>query len=330
MSSCTEIWNLTNARVGFFGSAAFSVFALEALLDAGVKPVMVLSQPGRAKGRGQKITPTIVSQVAQEHGLPLQTPEYWCAETIAAIAQARLDVAIVVAYGLILTQQILDLPRYGCLNIHPSPLPRWRGAAPIQRAIAAGDQDSAVCIIRMDKGVDTGDILWQENTRIDPDWDAGMWHDVAGHIGAKGLLEVLSFLPQKTAIPQSSEGISYAAMISPSEAQINFHHSATQIVNHIRAFSPKPGSWCLWRNKRLRLFSARIIAENIIENCQNNLQSNYGIGQVCDSQMTIHTAQGMIRPQYVQLEGKKKMLSADFLRGHDLRAGEYLTGRKAK
>ncbi|MEL6363386.1 MAG: methionyl-tRNA formyltransferase [Pseudomonadota bacterium] len=233
-------------RLAFMGTPEFSVSALAELLAAGHKIACVYSQPPRPSGRGQKERPSPVHAFAEAHGLPVRTPlNFKKADDREAFAALDLDVAIVVAYGLLLPKAILEAPREGCLNLHASLLPRWRGAAPIQRAIMAGDAVTGVQVMRMEEGLDTGPILLSETAPIHPTDTAQTLHDRLADIGAQLLPRALAALErgglQET--PQAEEGALYARKISPEEARIDWTRPAVEIDRHIRGLSPFPGAW---------------------------------------------------------------------------------------
>ncbi len=240
-------------RVGFAGTPEFSRLALRALLQAGYEVPLVLTQPDRPSGRGLKLTPSAVKQLAVEHGLAVAQPRSLrldgkypedAASARNALQEAALDVLVVAAYGLILPSWVLTTPRYGCLNIHASVLPRWRGAAPIQRAIEAGDTYTGVTIMQMDEGLDTGDMLLEERVAITSDDTAASLHDKLAQVGAKLIVESLTRLTQGTLTPQPqpSDGVTYAAKLDKAEAALDLSLDAQTLARRIRAFNPVPGA----------------------------------------------------------------------------------------
>lgn len=309
-------------RFAFMGTSAFSVIVLQKLLAQNLVPHMVYSQPPRAQGRGMKTVLTPVAALAKAAGIPLAMPDsLTSAEHRADWHRLELEAAIVVSYGMKLPQEFLDAPKFGCINIHPSLLPRWRGAAPLERAIEAGDTLGGVTIIKMDKGIDTGPILAQETCPIPEDMTGGAWHDHTAHIGAELAIKTLGQLETLTPTPQSETGACYARMFSKADLELNFHQPAETIRNTIRAFAPKPGAWCWWRQKRLRLFSAQLFPDNG--------SGTFPAGTIVDQALRIQTSDGLIQPTLLQLEGKKVMPLADFLNGQHIDIGEQLGAEHA-
>ena len=248
-------------RVVFAGTPDFAASSLAAVLDSEHEVVAVYTQPDRPAGRGRKLTPSPVKQLAQEHGLPVVQPaSLKDADAQAELAALNADVMVVVAYGLLLPQAVLDTPRLGCINVHASLLPRWRGAAPIQRAIEAGDSASGVTIMQMDAGLDTGAMLYEVRTPITSRTTGGDLHDRLAIQGANALIHVLDNLDNGSleATPQPEEGVTYAAKLSKAEAELDFTQSAEQLARKIRAFNPWPVAWCTLGNDRLRLLMASV------------------------------------------------------------------------
>ena len=248
-------------RVVFAGTPDFAASSLAAVLDSEHEVVAVYTQPDRPAGRGRKLTPSPVKQLAQEHGLPVVQPaSLKDADAQAELAALNADVMVVVAYGLLLPQAVLDTPRLGCINVHASLLPRWRGAAPIQRAIEAGDSASGVTIMQMDAGLDTGAMLYEVRTPITSRTTGGDLHDQLAIQGANALIHVLDNLDNGSleATPQPEEGVTYAAKLSKAEAELDFSQPAEQLARKIRAFNPWPVAWCTLGNDRLRLLMASV------------------------------------------------------------------------
>lgn len=248
-------------RVVFAGTPDFAASSLAAVLDSEHEVVAVYTQPDRPAGRGRKLTPSPVKQLAQEHGLPVYQPaSLKDADAQAELAALNADVMVVVAYGLLLPQAVLDTPRLGCINVHASLLPRWRGAAPIQRAIEAGDSASGVTIMQMDAGLDTGAMLYEVRTPITSRTTGGDLHDRLAIQGANALVNVLDQLDSGSleATPQPEEGVTYAAKLSKAEAELDFTQPAEQLARKIRAFNPWPVAWCTLGNDRLRLLMASV------------------------------------------------------------------------
>ncbi|WP_081136608.1 methionyl-tRNA formyltransferase, partial [Halomonas sp. BC2] len=248
-------------RVVFAGTPDFAASSLAALLDSEHEVVAVYTQPDRPAGRGRKLTPSPVKQLAQAQALPVYQPiSLKDAEAQAELAALNADVMVVVAYGLLLPQAVLDTPRLGCINVHASLLPRWRGAAPIQRAIEAGDSASGVTIMQMDAGLDTGAMLHEVRTPITPRTTGGDLHDRLAIQGANALIHVLDNLDNGSlqATAQPDEGVTYAAKLSKAEAELDFSQPAEQLARKIRAFNPWPVAWCALGNDRLRLLMASV------------------------------------------------------------------------
>ena len=232
-------------RVAFAGTPAFAATALQALIDGGFEVVLVLTQPDRRAGRGMKLQPSAVKQVALAHGIAVDQPEKLrTAEQQAALREAAPDVLVVAAYGIILPQAVLDIPRFGCLNIHASLLPRWRGAAPIHRAIEAGDRETGITIMQMDAGLDTGDMLLMGRVPIADDATTATLHDTLAGLGGELIVDALCRLALKSlpATPQPAEGVTYAHKIDKAEARLDWRRPACELARAVRAFDPFPGA----------------------------------------------------------------------------------------
>ena len=237
------------------------------------------------------------------------------AEEQAAFSELRADAAVVVAYGLLLPQELLDAPAHGCLNIHASLLPRWRGAAPIHRAIMAGDRETGICIMQMEAGLDTGPVLYQETISIMPDETTAALHERLSDLGARSIVQSLKDLSQLQARPQSSVGICYAQKIDKSEAQIDWSLPAEILDRQIRGLSPFPGAWAMLRGERVKFLGSALIS------CEQPLAS---AGTVLDDDLGIACGSGALRITRLQRAGKSVQSSADFLRGTPVIAGEQL------
>ncbi|RWR27490.1 methionyl-tRNA formyltransferase [Sinirhodobacter populi] len=289
-------------RVIFMGTPEFSVPVLEALA-ARQEIAAVYSQPPRPAGRGKKDRPSPVHARAEELGLPVRTPRNLkSAEDRAALAALDADVAVVVAYGLILPQAVLDAPRQGCLNIHASLLPRWRGAAPIHRAIMAGDTETGICVMRMEAGLDTGPVLLREATPIGPTDTTGDLHDRLSAMGARMIIDALDRLPDLIAQPQPETGVTYAAKIDKAEARIDWSRPAAELVRHINGLSPFPGAWCEIHGERIKLLRAA------------PAEGTGAPGKVLHG-FTIACGTGALTVLEAQREGKRPLPVADILRG---------------
>jgi methionyl-tRNA formyltransferase len=299
----------------FAGTPAFAATALSALIAAGHEIVLVLTQPDRPAGRGLKLVPSAVKIIAQKQTLKVeQPPTLKQLDAHALIAGANADAMIVAAYGLILPKAILAIPRLGCINIHASLLPRWRGAAPIQRAILAGDSETGVTIMQMDEGLDTGGMLLKRNITIGEDETAGELHDRLAALGAELIVEALKSLP--AAVPQDASHATYAAKISKDEALIDWHEDAARIARKVRAYNPYPGALTALNGERLKIWRARVAS-----------QGNAAPGTVCDSassELIIACGQGAIEVQELQRAGGKRISAASFLAGTALAPGTRL------
>lgn len=293
-------------RVIFMGTPDFSVPALRAIA-AQHQVVAVYTQPPRAAGRGQKARLSAVHVAADELGLPVRHPEKLrSAEDQADFAALQADVAVVVAYGLILPQPVLDAPRLGCVNIHASLLPRWRGAAPIHRAILAGDTASGVAIMQMEAGLDTGPVLAEARTNIGPQETTADLHDRLSAMGADLVVDVLGKLPM-TAVPQPAEGVTYASKIDKAEARIDWSRPAAQVDRQIRGLSPFPGAWCDIEGERVKLLRSQVV------------EGSGQPGQVLPG-FTVACGEGAVQVLTAQRSGKKPMAAGDLLRGWQLPA----------
>jgi methionyl-tRNA formyltransferase len=306
-------------RIVFMGTPDFAVPALGALIDAGHDIVAVYTQPPRAAGRGLAVKKSPTQRLAESKGLPVFTPESLkSADEQERFNALGVDVAVVVAYGLILPKAILDAPRLGCFNIHASLLPRWRGAAPIQRAIMAGDDETGVAIMRIEEGLDTGAVCLAERTPIWPTETAGELHDRVAAIGAGLIVRALSDLSEGSLAcwPQHEEGVTYAAKIEPSETHIDWSRPAEQVQFQIQGLSPHPGAWfeAVLNGKRERIRALRA-----------TLAEGRGMpGTLLDGKLTIACGEGAVRLAEVQRAGKRPMSVDEFLRGVPLRAGTKL------
>ena len=304
-------------RLVFMGTPEFALPALRALHASQHSVAAVYTQPPRPAGRGQEETPSPVHRLAISLGIPVHTPATLKSPEIQEQFRAlNADVAVVVAYGLLLPRAILDAPAHGCLNIHPSSLPRWRGAAPIQRTLMAGDSETSVCIMRLDEGMDTGDILLEQPLSIPPTMNAGDLHDKTAELGANLLIETLIGLQQGTIIPrkQSADGICIAPKIRKEEARIDWTQSAQTIHNLIRGLSPKPGVFFMHGGQPIKILRADYDAAPV----------STKPATVMDDALTIACGSGVLRPQLLQRSGKTVVSAADLLRGYPLPAGTIL------
>ncbi|MET0547233.1 MAG: methionyl-tRNA formyltransferase [Caulobacterales bacterium] len=308
-------------RLVFMGSPDFAVPALAEALTAGHEIAAVYSQPPRPAGRGQADRPTPVAAFAAARGLPVRTPlNFKAQEDSDAFAALEADAAIVVAYGLILPKAVLEAPRLGCFNLHASLLPRWRGAAPIQRAIMAGDTRTGVQVMRMEAGLDTGPICLSESTPITADDTAQSLHDRLAQIGASLLPRALAALARDSlsATPQSEDGVTYAAKITAADTRIDWSKPAKEIDAQIRGLSPAPGAWFgipdgKGGNVRVKALLSRV-------------EDGAGApGKILDDNLLIACSEGAVRLLRVQREGKAALSAEEFLRGNALPAGSQLS-----
>ncbi|NBX55216.1 MAG: methionyl-tRNA formyltransferase [Betaproteobacteria bacterium] len=306
-------------RLIFAGTPEFAQHALSALHAAGHDIALVLTQPDRPAGRGMQLQASAVKQLALAHQWPVAQPRSLRLEgkypedahaAQAAIAQAQAQAMVVAAYGLILPQWVLSATPLGGLNIHASLLPRWRGAAPIHRAIEAGDAQTGVCIMQMDTGLDTGGVLLRRKLPIEADDTTARLHDRLASLGAKAMIDVLAMPPPWQAEPQSDQGITYAAKIEKAEAQIDWAQAAVVLARRIRAFDPFPGAHTVWQGQTLKLWSAMAL----------DTPASAPPGQVVQASpqgLEVATGDGVLRVLQLQKPGGKRLGVADFLRGSD-------------
>jgi methionyl-tRNA formyltransferase len=304
-------------RLIFMGTPDFSVPPLHALAAAGHEIAAVYTQPPRPAGRGQKPRPSPVARAAEALGLPVRAPvNFRDPADREAFAALDADLAVVVAYGLILPVPVLDAPTRGCLNIHASLLPRWRGAAPIQRAILAGDAETGVAVMGMEAGLDTGPVWLAARTRIGSEDTAGGLHDRLSEMGARLIVEALDRLDTLTPVPQSEDGVTYARKIDKAEARIDWSRPAVEIDRQIRGLSPFPGAWCEIGGERVKPLLSTLAEDEDI--------GGAGPGFTLDDALTVACGEGAIRIARVQRAGKGPVPAADFLRGFPVRAGTRL------
>src|SRR5690625_1256651 len=303
-------------RLAFFGTPDFAVVSLSALAAAGHDIVRVYSQPARAAGRGHKPRPSAVSRFAEARGWPVHTPQKLNAvadqESFAALA---LDAAVVVAYGLILPPPFLKARRLGCLNVHASLLPRWRGAAPIQRAILAGDRRTGVTIMQMDAGLDSGPILLRKETAIEPAETAQSLHDRLAALGGEAIVEALARLQEGDlpAQPQAEEGVTYAEKLRRDEGRLDWSLPAADLDRRIRALTPWPGAWFEFAGERLKVLAA---------------EPQEGAGRpglVLDDSLTVACGEAALRLTRLQRPGRSPMAAEALLRGFPVPAGSRLS-----
>ena len=299
-------------RVAFAGTPEFARTALDAIASSRHPLVGVWTQPDRPAGRGRKLTPSSVKARALELGLPVHQPESLkSGEAQQAVHEARPDVMVVAAYGLILPAAVLTTPRFGCINIHASLLPRWRGAAPIQRAILAGDRDTGVSIMQMDSGLDTGDVLLERATPIGADDTAGTLHDRLAALGAAAVVEVLDHLASMKRVPQDDSAATYAAKLTKQEAHLDWRRPAAELARAVRAYNPWPMAYTLYAGEPLRLWRAVPLTQ----------AANAEPGRVLAAGregLDVATGDGVLRILELQPAGGRVQTAAAFANGRDL------------
>jgi methionyl-tRNA formyltransferase len=306
---------MTRLKLAYMGTPDFAVPGLAALIEAGHEVAAVYSQPPRRAGRGQKERLSPVHAFAKEHGLPVRTPSTLRSEvTQAEFETSGLDAVIVAAYGLILPLPVLAAPRLGCINVHASLLPRWRGAAPIQRAILAGDTETGISIMMMGEGLDTGPILRTESLPIGLKTTAGELHDALAALGSRMIAPVLADFNSGHIVPEPQDdvGATYARKLEKSEARINWEEEPSMVVRRIHAFAPRPCAWFMLEGERVKVLAAHI-------------ETGYGAPrEVLDDGLLVACGSGAVRLHRLQREGKKPSAAEDFLRGRPVAKGTVL------
>ncbi len=306
-------------RVAFAGTPAFAAQALQAILAAGFEVPLVLTQPDRPSGRGLKLQPSAVKRSALEAGITVLQPASLKAEEARDEVVAHpADILVVAAYGLILPKEVLAWPRLGCLNIHASLLPRWRGAAPIQRALLAGDKETGISIMQMDQGLDTGPVLSSEAIAIGPEETGGSLHDRLAALGARLVVEALQQESKGQPLsrrPQALVGASYAAKLKPEDSQIDWSSSADEVERRVRALNPAPGAATRLHGETCKIWRAQKIP----------VQGNPGeILQADRQRLIVACGEGALRVFELQAAGSKRLEAGAFLAGHKLHAGQRL------
>ena len=307
-------------KVIFAGTPDFAAAALKAIAAVGFEIPLVLTQPDRPKGRGMQLAPSPVKQAALELGLRVAQPEKLRnnAEALQMLKEVEADVMVVAAYGLILPQDVLDTPKHGCLNIHASLLPRWRGAAPIQRAIEAGDAETGVCIMQMDIGLDTGDVVSEHRYTIQPTDTANEVHDALMNLGAAAIVADLQQLKTEgrlKSVKQPEEGVTYAQKLSKEEARIDWNESAAVIERKIRAFNPVPAAWVEYQGKPMKIWRAEAVAQ----------QGRAGEVLSCSVDgLIVACGENALKITELQPSGSKRMPIAAFAAGHKIEVGMVL------
>ena len=304
-------------KIIFAGTPPFAAAALIALHDARHQVALVLTQPDRPAGRGLKLRPSAVAEQAALLGLPILKPVTLKSEEIqAALRAIAPEVMVVAAYGLMLPQSVLDIPKYGCINIHGSLLPRWRGAAPVQRAIEAGDTETGIAIMRMNAGLDTGGVLLARICPIALDDTSGTLFEKLTLTATAAIIDALEKLPSLEAIAQPAEGVTYAKKISKSEARIDWHQPASDIERRLRAFDPAPGCETTLQGEPVKIWRAQI-------NTAHN-GATFAPGTIVDvtpARLTVQCGVGVLDLIVMQKPGGKRMAVADFLRGLTIQTG---------
>ncbi|MEK9672258.1 MAG: methionyl-tRNA formyltransferase [Rhodospirillaceae bacterium] len=309
---------MTALNLIYMGSPDFSIPALKSLIQAGHKILCVYAQPPRPAGRGQAERPCPVHAFAAGQGIPVRTPvNFKDAADRAAFADLNADAAVVAAYGLILPKDVLGAPRMGCLNIHASLLPRWRGAAPIQRAIQAGDAETGVTIMQMDEGLDTGAMLMTGRVPIGLQKTAGDLHKELASLGAKLIVMALQGLVEETVFPtpQPDAGVTYAAKFQRDEGRLDWSKSAVDLERTVRAFTPRPGTWFDYEGERIKVLAAAAV----------DTGGGKAPGTVADGLGTVACKDGALRPLRLQRAGKAALDADAFFRGFDLPPGAVLS-----
>jgi methionyl-tRNA formyltransferase len=303
-------------RIIFAGTPPFAAAALNALADAGHDIALVLTQPDRPAGRGMKLTPSAVKQAALTRGLPVSQPvSLKSPEAQDELRAADADVMVVAAYGLILPQAVLDLPRFGCLNIHASLLPRWRGAAPIQRAILAGDLETGITIMQMDAGLDTGAMLSKTVVPIRDGDTAASLHDVLATTGASAIVAALANYATLVPVAQDDALATYAAKLSKDEAQLDWNQPADALERAVRAYNPVPGAWTLLGGATLKIWAAQAVPGSGIPGAVLRAEAD---------QLVVACGSGALALHEIQPAGSKRMSAAAFLAGRPLPLGTRL------
>lgn len=312
-------------KILFMGTPDFAVPTLEAVIEAGHEVTLVITQPDKVKGRGREIVMTPVKECAVRHNIPVFQPErVKNPESIAKIKEFEFDVIVVVAFGQILSEEILDMPRLGCINVHSSLLPAYRGAAPIQWPIIYGEKKTGVTTMYMDAGIDTGDIILQRETDIREDETGGSLHDKLAVMGAKLLVETLPLIESGSAprIKQDNDRSNYVGMLDKSMGELDFSKSALELERLIRGLSPWPSAYTYVAGKMLKIWGAKVVDD--IDAAVDETSPCGTVVYVDKNNFYIRTAKGYLRIDDVQLQGKKRMDTASFLRGYSLNEGTVL------
>ncbi len=309
----------------FMGTPEISAKILEALLDSDIEVIAVVTQPDKPKGRGKEMAYPEVKEVALKHNLPIYQPVKARAESfIKEIRSLNPDIIIVVAFGQILVQEFLDIPKLGCINVHASLLPKFRGAAPIQYAIIEGEQTTGVTIMKMDAGIDTGDMIYKEEVEIDPEETAGTLHDKLAAVGAHALLVALEQIKNHTAVyeKQDDSKATHVRQFKKEFGNLDFTKDAISLERLIRGLNPWPSAYTQLNGKTLKIWKARVL-----DDMDEGTDDNYVEGTIVKVEkdaFVVKTGKGYLEVLELQMEGKKRMMTGDFLRGFVLEAGIVL------
>ncbi|MFQ3306907.1 MAG: methionyl-tRNA formyltransferase [Candidatus Midichloriaceae bacterium] len=304
-------------KILFMGSPEFAIPTLEAIASSNNELIAVYTKPPKSAGRGLKETKSAVHLLADQLNVNIFTPQKLKPEEeINNFKSLKPDIVIVAAYGLIIPKEYLDIPTFGFINVHPSTLPRWRGAAPIQRTIMAGDDKTSICIMKMDAGLDTGDIILKHDMELDDQITGKELHDKCAKIGGDLILKTIDLFSQNkiNLIKQSDQGITYAEKIMPFERVLDFNLSAEELNNKIRALSPKPGSYFIYKKEIVKIITAEV----------QNLKHEFTPGLVIDETLSIACKSGILKPVLLQRQGKKMLYTDAFLRGFPIKEGDIL------
>jgi methionyl-tRNA formyltransferase len=305
-------------KIIFMGTPHFAAPTLSALLGSKHEILAVYTMPPKPAGRGQQEMKTPIHKLAKDNGIKVLTPKnFKNPEDVEHFKNLDADIAVVAAYGVIVPQSILDGTKHGCINVHPSKLPRWRGAAPIQHTILSGDKDTSICIMQMDKGMDTGDIIMQKHMDVPADMTASDLHDITSKIGAEMVIKTLEAFESDSVVrtKQSEEGVTHARKIERSDERIVWNEDAYMVNARIRTFSPRPGAYFTYNGQNIKVIQAEV---------DLGFKQNSKPGTVLDDDLAIACKTGVIRPTLLQREGKKMMYRDAFLRGFGIPKGTDL------
>lgn len=307
----------TKLRLAFLGTPTFAARILAALIEARHDIAAVYSQPPRPAGRGHHVMPSPVQTLAESRGVPVETPATLDDAAVRKFAALGLDAAVVAAYGLILPKTMLDAPRLGCLNVHASLLPRWRGAAPIERTLLAGDRETGISIVRMDEGLDTGPVLLAERLPIPPGMGAGALYDELAALGARLIVAALAAATQAqlNPKPQPADGATYAPKLRREEGALDWRQSAAALERAVRAFELFPGTYFTRDSERIRILAATVV----------DGPHDVAPGTVLDDALTIACGEGALRPTRLQRAGRAALPTDEFLRGYPVPRGTVLS-----